>query len=738
MRTVIIVGILCTAMGAGLTLGLHYGGVLRGAAGGTASAATTSPSHGSSARPAVQPKSSDPPPVRRRRRVHHSAKTPPPKPKKRTPRAELGSRAPYRVLPSRPVWYRRRPRHSFGKARFALLISIDGLSYDVMRRERARMPNLRKLLRRGFLRPMHTVFPAMTWPSHVSLATGQYPRHHGVLGNRWLEQKPRWKYVHPYRKLDVDKRRRKRTPSLFDIVNKAGGITASINWPATQGAKTLTYNLPEFMHGGELTYRFLSSPMQKLIEALYLKDDVTGEGRWTEDEIKKGFGKVMAEDEDHDTDTITAELAATLIVHGKIVESARQRRVRLEAVKQRKAAHARGASKKPQVKVRVVKAAGLGSGSGTGTGAGAGTGTGTGTATGPGSGSGTGSGVTVKVAGTVLTGFAARLAAVDLKVPKLLMAHFVAYDTFAHRWGPNSKEALEALEKIDEKIGAIIVAYKKRDLLDDTVVFVTADHGFAEITHGVNLYKIYEEHGLDEPSEGNKKAPIVTLINSQVAYLYLRKGEGERLETLVNALRKPEYKRCIFGAYVPEEYQKLGLPIPPPRTDIKPDKPEDNAKDASKKGDKGSKKKAAHKKKRKRARKRRAAAPLRHLGAPDLVVVTMPDCRLRGGTKKVISKWPKPRRDAHIGSHGFIPHTRPMRAFLIGAGPGIRQRRRVGSTCRAVDVAPTIAHLLGVRYPRRWRRKRLRLDGRVLSSAIVHDKPRRRSRRRSRRRRRRR
>ena len=58
-----------------------------------------------------------------------------------------------------------------------ILISIDGLAHFYWNDPAARMPVLRELAERGAVADgMATVFVSTTWPSHVSLVTGEIGR----------------------------------------------------------------------------------------------------------------------------------------------------------------------------------------------------------------------------------------------------------------------------------------------------------------------------------------------------------------------------------------------------------------------------------------------------------------------------------------------------------------------------------------------------------------------------------
>ena len=64
-----------------------------------------------------------------------------------------------------------------------ILVSLDGCRYDYPRL--ARTPNLDKIEAAGFkAEGLQTSFPSKTFPNHLSIVTGLYPEHHGIIANR--------------------------------------------------------------------------------------------------------------------------------------------------------------------------------------------------------------------------------------------------------------------------------------------------------------------------------------------------------------------------------------------------------------------------------------------------------------------------------------------------------------------------------------------------------------------------
>ncbi len=100
------------------------------------------------------------------------------------------------------------------------------------------VPHISQLMKKGtWVKRVRGIFPTLTYPSHTSIITGQYPAVHGVVNNTKLQPRrlsPDWYW---YRK-DVQA-----TP-LYDVAHDAGLTTAAFLWPVTVGSK-IDYNLAE-------------------------------------------------------------------------------------------------------------------------------------------------------------------------------------------------------------------------------------------------------------------------------------------------------------------------------------------------------------------------------------------------------------------------------------------------------------------------------------------------------------
>lgn len=149
-----------------------------------------------------------------------------------------------------------------------VLITIDGLKPDFYLDEKYKAPTLKQLRDMGsYAEGVEVVFPSLTYPSHATLITGAYPAQHGILSNTLFSWEggpsPAWFW-------EADKIK---VPTLFEYVQKAGGVTASVRWPVTLFEKNVDYLVPEifdmkgFYEGGdfELTIKYTKPELAKEI-----------------------------------------------------------------------------------------------------------------------------------------------------------------------------------------------------------------------------------------------------------------------------------------------------------------------------------------------------------------------------------------------------------------------------------------------------------------------------------------
>jgi predicted AlkP superfamily pyrophosphatase or phosphodiesterase len=126
--------------------------------------------------------------------------------------------------------------------RHVILISIDGMTtVDYLHPDGGlKIPNLQALEASGCRADgMTGIFPTVTYPSHTAMITGEPSSVHGIYTNTPLDpfgyENGGWFYYAEQIK----------SPTLWQVLHKAGLKTAAVSWPVTVGA-AIDYLLPEY------------------------------------------------------------------------------------------------------------------------------------------------------------------------------------------------------------------------------------------------------------------------------------------------------------------------------------------------------------------------------------------------------------------------------------------------------------------------------------------------------------
>lgn len=129
--------------------------------------------------------------------------------------------------------------------RLVILISVDGFAHDYFDDPKARLPNIRKLAAAGTrAKRMECSYPTVTWTNHTTLVTGVNPGKHGLIGNDYFDRSTLKKIpLIPdplFNKEEIVK-----SPTIYDLAKSAGLTTAAVCWPASRGAPTLDWTVPD-------------------------------------------------------------------------------------------------------------------------------------------------------------------------------------------------------------------------------------------------------------------------------------------------------------------------------------------------------------------------------------------------------------------------------------------------------------------------------------------------------------
>lgn len=116
---------------------------------------------------------------------------------------------------------------------YVVLVSLDGFRYDYPSKYGA--PHLLALGAKGASAPegMLSSYPSLTFPNHLSLITGLYPEHHGIVANRFYDPSRKATYVYTKTKSNSDGSWYGGTP-LWVLAEQQGMRSACLFWPGSE------------------------------------------------------------------------------------------------------------------------------------------------------------------------------------------------------------------------------------------------------------------------------------------------------------------------------------------------------------------------------------------------------------------------------------------------------------------------------------------------------------------------
>ncbi|MEP7118936.1 MAG: ectonucleotide pyrophosphatase/phosphodiesterase [Acidobacteriota bacterium] len=226
--------------------------------------------------------------------------------------------------------------------------------------------------------------------------------------------------------------------------------------------------------------------------------------------------------------------------------------------------------------------------------------------------------------------------------PNLLMTHLMETDAAQHADGPGSPAARDAIQHIDAHIGAIVRAVDEAGIRARTAIIVTGDHGFSRVHALLQPNVILRQHGWLTTDAQGHVATWQAAVHATA--IRLKNPADHALAAQIEQ---------VFRAEAKGRYRGIFRVVSRPELD-----------------DFGAYPEAAF-----------FIEPVEGYYVTDGV---MDDAVLVGTTR--------------FGAHGFLPTEPRMYTGFIAAGAGLRQGVPL-TVLRQIDIAPTIARLLGVAMP---------------------------------------
>ena len=244
--------------------------------------------------------------------------------------------------------------------------------------------------------------------------------------------------------------------------------------------------------------------------------------------------------------------------------------------------------------------------------------------------------------------------------PNLLLFHLLNPDAIHHQYGPGSPASITALAYADALVGELLKTVEKSGASSRTTIFVASDHGFKKVAKIIYPNVTLKQAGyLKASGAAIAHHDAVAVAEGGMAFVYVadRQRKAELLPALKKLFAASEGIAKVFDGH---DGPKFGMPTP-----------EENQ------------------------------------GMGDLFLFAKDGYAFKGEAAGSTAVAPT---QGYLGTHGYRADDPDMDGIFIACGNGIKHGvslRRVAN----LDVAPTIAQLLGLEIPRS--------EGRVLTEILT-------------------
>jgi predicted AlkP superfamily pyrophosphatase or phosphodiesterase len=133
--------------------------------------------------------------------------------------------------------------------------------------------------------------------------------------------------------------------------------------------------------------------------------------------------------------------------------------------------------------------------------------------------------------------------------PHLLLLHFLDADHRQHLDGPDSSRVHRVFNKIDQRIEELRQAAKDAGILDATVFVIVGDHGFLPVHTSININGLLAATGYGKMTKENTFASsgVVAVPIGGAAAFYLEKPDNAKLAAKVTASFRKELRDRYTG-----------------------------------------------------------------------------------------------------------------------------------------------------------------------------------------------
>jgi predicted AlkP superfamily pyrophosphatase or phosphodiesterase len=243
--------------------------------------------------------------------------------------------------------------------------------------------------------------------------------------------------------------------------------------------------------------------------------------------------------------------------------------------------------------------------------------------------------------------------------PRLALLHVIDVDHTEHLKGPKSPEAYEAVKIADRQVREVWEELK-RDFPGKATLLIVSDHGFSPIRRMILPNVFLRKAGLIVAGAKQGTADAVQIVTQGGAAFVYVLDDAHRSEIIERINKSLQGLQGLSRIVRPENFKDYGV-----------------------------------------------ANPKDDPHAPDLILFAEEGSNFGDTAAGELPFNDKPERK---GSHGHDPNLPDLHATFVAWGAGIKAGVRLGEISN-IDVAPTIAKLLGLSIPN--------VDGKALKEALI-------------------
>jgi len=234
--------------------------------------------------------------------------------------------------------------------------------------------------------------------------------------------------------------------------------------------------------------------------------------------------------------------------------------------------------------------------------------------------------------------------------PNLLLVHLLNVDSTHHKHGPQTPEGYTANAYIDMCLAQIVRALDEAGIRDKTTLIVVSDHGFTTTPKAIRPNVLLRQAGLLAVEAGKMSTADVHVVPEGGIGLVYCTNPGETLQAAAAFKEMFLGKEGVADVLLPDRFSEVGL-----------------------------------------------QHPREYNQSPDAILVAADGYAVSSSVEGDTLVASNTEAKTSIGTHGFLATLPKMKALCVLSGAGIRPGSHL-PTIENIDIAPTIADLLGLKY----------------------------------------